>query len=54
MKVKGNRIEIGEWFILILPISDDDLTFLLKSKIDDRHWYFDTLEEAWEKVNERV
>ena len=54
VKVKGNRIEVGDWIILILPVAEDDLTFLLKNKLDERHWHFNTLEEAWEKVNERV
>lgn len=58
MKVKGNRIEVGEWFIWIRPLLDID-SGLSDVKFQVSHnkklvcWSFDTLEEAWEKVNER-
>ena len=59
VKIKGNRIEIGDWFILIKVQIDDfsklpDAKFVLMNKHSLDKWNFDTLEEAWEKVNERV
>ena len=54
MKVKGNRIEIGDWFIYVRPKGRDDLSFHVSHKKQFISWNFDTLEEAWEKVNERV
>ena len=59
MKVKGNRIEVGEWFIWIRPTNDvygdmPDIVFQVSNKKELVSWNFDTLEEAWEKVNERV
>lgn len=54
MKVKGNRIEVGDWFILIRPYGASDLLFRVYHKEKNIDWHFNTLEEAWEKVNERV
>ena len=53
VKVKGNRIEFGEWFILIRPYGGGDLLFRVYHKEKNIDWHFNTLEEAWEKVNER-
>ena len=50
-KVEGNRIDVGDYFIQCLPLPiDNDLTFLVKNKVNGSHWYYDTLEEALEAI----
>lgn len=52
MKVKGNRIVLDNGYIQI-KVCNDDLDFIVVMNNGRTHC-FDTLEEAWEKVNERV
>ena len=51
MKIKGNRIFFENGYIQI-KVCNNDLDFIVV--MSGRTHCYDTLEEAWEKVNERV